>query len=139
MLETYCKLHVKYGEKESVLYLTLSVRFVGGPITPEVPAVVFSARQIPALVGQERLVRIATPEAVRELVVLDIPPWLKCQVLPKTGRDFRVRLKVCQLPPDLAVTHTLRLAGNGVSQQSTPLRVSTFASTRQLAAAGGPP
>jgi hypothetical protein len=137
LLETYCKLHVKYGETESVLYLLLSVRFLGSEITPEVPAVVFSAPRMPALVGQERLVPVTVPDDMHDLTVQDVPPWLDCRVLPKAGKAFPLRVKVCKLPPEPVVRHTLHLGSNGVPSRSTPLRVCTFASMQPAAAPGG--
>jgi hypothetical protein len=125
-----CTLSLKYGDTVRTLTLPISLSFIDQALGPVPPAVTFSAANAEGLKGQTREVHITPGKSGGDLVLRDVPPWLKGEIHRGSDGHAVIRLRVVDIPPGPLARHTLQIAHADGSRSRTSLPVTAFAPQR---------
>lgn len=123
-VHTICRLAIRYGDQLLKLELPVSVHFLGGEITPEADAVVFSAADRQTLIGQQRSLRITGRSPGLNIQVTDLPKWLECHKEAVAGGATDLRFKIVGLPDGSFNQYAVHIAQ--IDKPSTRLPIAVY-------------
>ena len=117
------ELIVRQGDQTYRLGVHISVRFLGGPFTPQTTGVVFSAAKRDELAGQERTLSVSAVENAGEIEWTGIPDWLACDVKPQGTQGYQVRFRLLRAPEGSFSHQTIQLGRKGEPASRVPVVV----------------
>jgi hypothetical protein len=122
-VDSQCNLVIRQGQQVYKLGCLISVRFLGGRLTPDRSGLLFAAAAPDQLVGQDRTLHVTVANHAGDIGIAQLPDWLQCRQETSDPGARVLRFRIIKSPGPRSSAHTIHLCVPDDAASRTPIAI----------------